>query len=202
MVKWFLLGFLVASVLWLGLLYAQSAGMLEIFGADDEEEVVARADAGDAGVGAVEEPEKKKRRHKRRGKRGKGKAWPASPSYETGEGISGDDLGGPGSQELAMGEAGGQEQLSAAEIDRGIDTVFNGIERCLVLVPSGAPATGKVVLGMHIAASGRVTKVNLKGPKPIVQGESGGCIRRAVKSIRYPAFDGPDMVAHYPIVFE
>ena len=63
-------------------------------------------------------------------------------------------------------------------------------------------ATGKVVLGMHIAPSGRVTRVGLRGPNPIVQGECGGCIRRAVKSIQYPSFDGPEMVAHYPIVFE
>ena len=62
--------------------------------------------------------------------------------------------------------------------------------------------TGKVVLGMHIAPSGKVTKVGLRGPNPIVQGECGGCIRRAVKSIDYPSFDGPEMVAHYPIVFE
>jgi hypothetical protein len=202
MVKWFLLGFLAASVLWLGLVYAQSVGVIEIFGADEDGAVVARASAGDAGVEAAEEPKKKKGKRRRRGRRGEGKVWPAGPSYDTSEGVAGDDLGGPGASDLAMGEAGGQEQLTAAEIDRGIDTVFNGVERCLVLVPAGAPATGKVVLGMHIASSGKVTRVSLKGPKPIVQGESGGCIRRAVKSIRYPAFDGPDMVAHYPIVFE
>ena len=55
---------------------------------------------------------------------------------------------------------------------------------------------------MHIASSGKVTKVNLKGPNVMIRGETGQCFRRTVKSVRYRSFDGPDMIAHYPIVFE
>ena len=125
-----------------------------------------------------------------------------SAAHDMGETTVGDDLGSTGNGELDMSSRGGENQLSAARIDRGIDSVFNGIQRCLVLVPSDMPASGKVVLGMHIASSGRVTKVNLKGPGAIIRGESGACIRRVVKTIDYPAFDGPDMIAHYPIVFD
>jgi hypothetical protein len=197
----FLLGALVASVVWAGLLFAQAGGVIDILGSCDEEAGEA-ADAGAIETAAAEEPEGDPRRKKRKKRRpGRGKR-PAGVAYAAGDGVVGDDIGDVGDQELAMGEAGGQEQLSTAQIDRGIDTVWNGIQRCLVLVPSDLPATGKVVLGMHIAPSGKVTKVGLRGPNPIVQGESGACIRRAVKSIRYPGFDGPEMVAHYPIVFE
>ena len=199
--KQFLLGVLVASVVWVGVLFAQSAGVIDILGAGDDE--VVAVDAGVIETAVAAEPsgdEKKKKKRKQR--RGGKKKRPGGAAYAAGDGRVGDEIGGPGSQELSMGEVGGQEQLSAAEIDRGIDRVWNGIQRCLVLVPSDLPATGKVVLGMHIAPDGRVTRVGLRGPNPIVQGESGGCIRRAVKSIRYPSFDGPEMVAHYPIVFE
>ena len=98
--------------------------------------------------------------------------------------------------------AGGEDQLSSQEIDQGIGRVFRGIERCLVLAPPGAPTTGKVVFGMHIAPNGQVTKVNLKGPNVMIKGDVGACFRRTVKSIRYRSFDGPDMIAHYPVVFD
>lgn len=98
--------------------------------------------------------------------------------------------------------AGGEDQLSSAEIDAGIDRVFNGIQRCLILVPSQAPAVGKVVVGMKIAPSGAVTSVNLSGPNVIIKDDPGSCIRRTVKSIRYRSFKGPEMLVNYPIVFE
>jgi len=197
--KQFLLGLLVASVVWVGVLYAQSAGVLDIFGADNADEIV--VDAGVVETAVIEETEGDEKRKQRKRRRG-GKKKRGGAAYASGGGVAGDEIGETGGQELSMGEAGGQEQLAPAQIDKGIDRVWNGIQRCLVLVPSDLPATGKVVLGMHIAPSGRVTRVGLRGPNPIVQGESGGCIRRAVKSIQYPSFDGPEMVAHYPIVFE
>lgn len=198
----FLLGVLVASVVWVGVLLAQAAGVIDILSEGDDEDEVA-LDAGVVETAVVEESEGDERRNKRGRRRRPGKRpKPGGAAYASGDGVAGDEIGGPASQELSMGEAGGQEQLSAAQIDRGIDRVWNGIQRCLVLVPDDLPATGKVVLGMRIAPSGRVTRVGLKGPNPIVQGEPGACIRRAVKSIEYPSFDGPEMVAHYPIVFE
>jgi hypothetical protein len=198
--KQFLLGVLVASVVWVVVLYAQSTGWIEFFGEDEPVVVVADAGVMETAAAPAPDGDGSKKRKQRRG--GTKKRRPGGAAYAAGEGEVGDNIGGAGAQELAMGEAGGQQQLSPAQIDRGIDTVWNGIQRCLVLVPSDLPATGKIVVGMHIAPSGRVTKVGLRGPNPIVQGACGGCIRRAVESIQYPSFDGPEMVAHYPIVFE
>jgi hypothetical protein len=196
----FLLGFLAASVIWLGLLYAQSAGWLVLFGPDEPDAPATPALV--AGAPPVAEAPAKAAKKPRRSKRKQGQPGATGAAHAVGEGSSGDDLGGAAAQELALQESGGQEQLSAAEIDAGIDRVWNGIQRCLVLIPPGLPATGNVVVGMRIAPSGEVTRANLKGPGPIVQGEAGGCIRRHVQSIRYRAFDGPEMLAHYPIVFE
>ncbi len=203
--KQFATGFFMASTLWLGLLYAQSIGKIELFGLGESDSVDKQVAVLEEEAQPTEKKKKKRRGRKRRSKRGKRQRQSrqmGSVTYEMGNGISGDELGSSGSRELAMGSAGKEEQLSEAEIDRGIDRVFNGIERCLVLVPSEAPATGRVMIGMHISSSGRVTKVNLKGPKVLVGGDSGACIRRTVKSIKYPGFDGPDMIAHYPITFE
>jgi hypothetical protein len=199
--KRFLLGVLVASVVWVGVLFAQAAGVIDVIGPDDPGDEP-DADAGVIETAAAESPDGETKRKKRKKRRPSKPKRPGGAAYADGDGTAGDEIGAGGGHELSMGEAGGQEQLSAAQIDKGIDSVWNGVQRCLVLVPSDLPATGKVVLGMHIAPSGKVTRVGLRGPNPIVQGECGACIRRAVKSIRYPSFDGPEMVARYPIVFE
>ena len=201
--KQFFIGFVVASFLWLGALYAQSAGYIDFFGAGEESDTDRIADVPDAGVDGEDPQGDKGKKSKRKKKHfaGKRKSF-KNAAHDMDETTVGDDLGSTGNGELDMGSSGAEEQLSSTRIDRGIDSVFNGIQRCLVLVPIDVPATGKVVLGMHIASSGRVTKVNLKGPGAIIRGESGTCIRRVVKSIEYPAFDGPDMIAHYPIIFD
>ena len=200
----FLLGFALASALGTAALWAQGTGRLELFTPAGDEVAKITLVASDHSVDKKSDDTRKtgKRRGKRKTRAGGRRDFGDRVEYDTSEGLSGDDLGGPGSRELSMGSEGGEEQLKEAEIDRGIDRVFSGIERCLVLVPAGAPASGKVVVGMKIASTGQVREVNLKGPRTIVSGEAGACIRRIVKSIRYPSFDGPDMVAHYPIVFE
>ena len=201
--KQFIIGFIVASFLWLGALYAQSAGYIDFFGTGEEPDTDRIADVSDAGVGGEDPQDDKGKKSKRKRRRFvKKRKSLKSAAHDMGETTVGDDLGSTGNGELDMGSRGSEDQLSSARIDRGIDSVFNGIQRCLILVPSDMPASGKVVLGMHIASSGRVTKVNLKGPGPIIRGESGACIQHVVKSIDYPAFDGPDMIAHYPIVFD
>ena len=201
--KQFIIGFIVASFLWLGVVYAQSTGYIFFFGAGEESDTDLVADAPDASVDGEDSQVDNKKKSKRRKKRfARKRKSIKSGAHDMGEITVGDDLGSTGNGELDMSSRGGEVQLSSARIDRGIDSVFNGIQRCLVLVPSDMPATGKVVVGMHIASSGRVTRVNLKGPGSIIRGESGACIRRVVKSIEYPAFDGPDMIAHYPIIFD
>ncbi len=212
--KAFITGFSVASLMWVGLLYLQLSGSVDlgsatgITPAQADLEVVADAPTeGDLDAKA----KKPKRRKKRRGRRHKvrtlGQAsYTQAADYDYNEAQVGDDLTRSNNvadaHEVGFGTPGREEQLPHREIDRGIDSVFNGITRCLVLVPAGASTKGKIVVGMNIASSGKVTKVNLKGPNVMVKGESGACLRRTIKSIRYPGFNGPDMVVHYPITFD
>ena len=155
------------------------------------------ADAGapDDDQEADETPGRKKLRKKRRvpGQR---------RSRLTGNALSGDDLGGPGVRELNADQGGGEGQLRQSEVEAGIDEAFSKIRRCLMLVDSEEPVRGRLVLGMRIAGSGSVTKVNLSGPAVVTKSEAGSCIRQAVHGIHYRTFDGPDMVVHYPVTLE
>lgn len=202
--KRFLGGVAVASLAWVGVLYAQSSGAIDPFGffrTVPAEEPAAPPGAKvemPAGEPGQTQGRKARRKPGRRSLPGPAERAP----YDSSDAVSGADLGALEPREVDVGAGGREEQLSGAEIERGVDGVFRGIERCLVLLPPDAPAAGKVVVGMRIAKSGLVTEVNLKGPRPLVDGEPGACIRRVVRSIRYRSFDGPDMVAHYPIMFE
>lgn len=199
--KQFLLGFLVASMLWVGLVYAQSQGMVEVFPSEPLEKVVESAPIESTVDTDVQKPVKKKRRwHKRRTKRTAMGTLGEGLGYERGEGQVGDNLTGTSRQ---VGMDGGKEtQLSNADIESAIDRRFNGIQRCLTLLSADAPTTGKLVIGMGVSSSGRVTKVNLKGPNAMIKGEPGACFRRIIRAMRFPSFSGPEMVIHYPIEFE
>ena len=201
--KHFLAGIVVASLIWGGLFGAQKAGYIDLLGGNAPTEAVeiATPDAPLESEAVKTPKEGKRRRGKRRNRRTSDSPGPGN-HYDTEEGVFGDVLDGPGGKELSMAGAGGEDQLSSQEIDRGIDRVFKGIERCLLALPPDAPAAGKVVFGMNIASSGKVTKVSLKGPKHMISGETGACFQRTVKSIRFRSFDGPDMVAHYPVTFD
>ncbi len=195
--KHFAGGFLAASLVWAGVMWAQASGHIDLFGNSEEmsEEVV--EDAGTVEEEPTEAKVKKKR--KRRGKRRKLDNGSRDRAEGTEE-IVGDDMSAA-DREVSMG-AGGEQQLSSAQIDRGVDSVFRGIERCLVLVPPDESAAGKVIVGMKIAPGGSVSAVNLRGPNSIVKGESGACLRRTIRGIKYSSFDGPEMTTQYPIVFE
>lgn len=197
----FILGFVTASVIWGAALLAQATGLLDFGGNSETADFLSTDTASDTVAGSGDQTKAVKKRIKRRGQKRGEFMKKSGVRYETGVGHIGDDLGMPGARELSMG-AGGEDQLSSAEIDAGIDRVFNGIQRCLILVPNEAPAVGKVVVGMKISPSGAVNGVDLSGPNIIIKGDSGSCIRRAVKSIRFRSFNGPEMFVHYPIVFE
>jgi hypothetical protein len=197
----FVLGFVAASVIWGAALLAHSTGLFDFWAAAETGEVLGTDTDSDTAAELGESTKSLKKRGKLRRQRRDSVRSPRGAGYDTGEGRSGDELGTSGARELSM-NAGGEEQLSSADIDAGIDRVFNGIQRCLILVQNEAPAVGKVVVGMKIAPSGTVTSVNLSGPNVIIKGDCGACIRRAVKSIRYRSFSGPEMIVQYPIVFD
>lgn len=201
--KFFLLGVLLSSFIWFGVLYAQSRGLVTIFEVPEvtpPEEPVTLAEADvDTETAA---PEKKKRIKKRRRPR-RSAQTPVQPDlgYEQGDGQAGDDLTA-GTRSVSASAGGDEGQLSNAEIESAIDQRFNGIQRCLTLMPPDAPTAGRLVIGMNISGAGRVVAVNLKGPNAMIKGEPGACFRRIVSAMRFRQFNGPDMIVHYPIIFE
>ena len=178
--KQFLFGFLAASVLW-------GVGIF-VFHPDafKQTEEVAAAPVVEAPVEQVTKNSKTKR-GKRRGMRRRGH-------------VGDDDLGENGPRELNAGSAGGEAQLTNTQIESVFDANFSKIRRCLVLVEEDV--SGKIVFGLRIDPTGRVSRANLRGPSAVTKGEAGSCMRMASKKMKFPAFDGPPMVAHYPITLE
>jgi hypothetical protein len=197
--KPFLSGFLAALVIGVGLLWAQGHGYLELFAKEQEPAAIAPAPAPPPSEPAPASREKKGKRGRRRARAAAAAA--VAKGFEDGDGVAGDDLG-QGARALDGASRGGEEQLSNAQIERGIDRIFGGIERCLVLMPPDAPSSGRVVIGMGIASGGAVTRVNLSGTKAMITGECGACIQRLVRSLRFPPFDGPEMIVRYPVSFD
>lgn len=113
--------------------------------------------------------------------------------------LAGDSLGENETRGVDMVGNSGEQQLTDNEIEQGIDSVFGQIKRCLFLAADDELIKGRVVLGMRIEGTGRVTRLNLRGPIPVVRGEAGSCLRKTVKGIQYRSFNGPPMVVHYPI---
>ncbi|MGD8859653.1 MAG: hypothetical protein PVI30_06565 [Myxococcales bacterium] len=188
----FLAGFVVASLLSGGFLYAYKQGLINV-----DLEPVGDEEIADAGV-EDETPatdKKKRRKRKWKGKRKKKRRL-------RGEATTGDDLGGPDTRHLDPTAGGGEEQLRGSEIEAGFDSVMPKIRRCLMLVADDEPVTGRIVFGARISGSGRVTAVNLKGPSAITRTEAGACMRRAAKGIDFRAFNGPDMLVHFPLTLE
>lgn len=186
----FLLGFVVASMLWGGGLYAYSEGLILA-----EEPEVAEP-APEVAEVTEEKPTKKRRRSKRRNRRRRAQGdnvdWQANAR-------SGDSLGENEARQLDLDGPGGEQQLSGAQVERGVDGVFNKIRRCFVLAAGEDMVTGTLRIGFRIEPTGSVSRVNLSGPRAVSTGEAGDCIRTAAKSARFDSFDGPPMVAHYPV---
>jgi len=191
----FLAGFLAASALWGGFLYAYTQGLLNI---DLEPRSAEDADAGVEELPLESEETTKKGKRKRRGKRNKN----GTTRRYSGESLSGDDLGGPDDRHMDPTAAGGEEQLRGSEIEQGFDSVFPKVRRCLLLLADDEPVTGKLIFGMRISGAGRVERVNLKGPSAITKTEAGDCMRKAARSIQFRSFNGPDMLVHFPMTLE
>lgn len=191
----FLAGFFLATLVWGGLFYAQLAGIITVHLPG------LSASEPDAGVGEAEELAEEDGRKQRKRPKKRRKPGERKRRYR-GVATTGDDLGGPGVRELNAAENGGEEQLRNSEVEAGFDQAFPKIRRCLMLAASEDPITGRIVFGMRIEGSGRVTKVNLKGPAAITRTEAGDCMRKAARGIQYRSFNGPDMVVHYPFTLE
>jgi hypothetical protein len=82
-------------------------------------------------------------RDRRRRRRARAEGSPAAEPTPRGEATTG-DLGEDAPRVLDMGEAGGEQQLSAAQIESTFDSGMGRIRRCLVLMArSGSGPTGR-----------------------------------------------------------
>ena len=181
-------------MVWGGLLFAHSRGIVDL-GLDPVEEE-AEGDASTAYAVVPEESGPSRR------KRGRARAGARKERRYSGEATSGDDLGDPELRNLEAAQAGGEEQLLGSEIERGFDSVFPQVRRCLMLAAGEEPVTGKIVFGLRITGAGGVERVNLQGPAAITQSEAGDCLRKAAREIRFRRFNGPDMLVHYPLTLQ
>lgn len=194
----FFLGFGAATVLWL------VGGAVLVLGLGwgppapepppEPDEVV---------VAVTEDPaEPPTKRRRRRRTAGSTASDDGSREAPTGSATTGDDLR-EGEMRTIDGEGtGGEAQLTGAQIDAGFDSAMPRIRRCFVLAAGDEPVTGRLTFGLRIRGSGEVTAVNLSGPAAATTGECGDCLRAAARGIRFASFDGPEMVARYPITLE
>jgi hypothetical protein len=198
-VKGFAAGFGTASVLWgIGVGVALFGGFAAEPSAAPEVAAPAAEVAPDAGAPAPVG-------RRRRGVRRAGEDGPRNGASTAAGGddvVTGDALAAPGTRTLDVGASGGEAQLSDAQIERAFDSALPRVRRCLLLVADDAPVTGRLVFGLQIAGSGRVSAVNLSGPRAVVGGEAGDCLREAARGIAFPSFDGPTLTARYPLTLE
>lgn len=138
----------------------------------------------------------------RRRRRRSGASEAGGDEVPTGEATIGDDLR-EGEMRTIDGEGtGGEAQLSGSQIESAFDGAMGRIRRCFLLSPGDEPITGTLTFGLRIAGTGRVSAVNLSGPRALTSGEPGDCLRDAARGIAFPAFDGPEMLVRFPITLE
>jgi hypothetical protein len=194
----YLSGFALASLLWGGFLVAYKQGLIPISLEPDAPQQEVTAPDND------EEPDTADKAGRPRRKRSLAPKQRRSPSGQVDDrdSLSGDDLNENAARNVDMHSGGGEEQLRGTEIEKGFDGAFSQIRRCLVLAASDEPAHGKLTFGLRISGQGKVTAVNLSGPSSVSQGECGACLRKAATSMQFRAFNGPDMVVHYPVTLD
>lgn len=190
----FLAGFATASLLSVGFWVAYSKGLVPL-DLEPQSEIEAPLEVSPDDTAEDADPKRRKRQAGRSRRAGQRQRY-------AGSATTGDDLGDPLARELDPTQGGGEEQLLGSEIEKGFDSVFPQVRRCLMLAADDEPVTGKIVFGLRIASSGAVTRVNLQGPGAITQSEAGGCLRKAASGIRFRSFEGPDMLVHYPLTLE
>ena len=189
----------MASVLWGAFLFSYKQGWIDI----SLEPEAPPADAASVNDSSQDdEPGKPARPRKKRSGTNAAANAPKKPRSPGGNSLVGDDLGENDTRNLNVGQNGGEEQLRNTEIEQGFDGIMPQVKRCLILASEDEPATGKLLFGLRISGAGKVTAVNLSGPSSVTRGDSGACLRKAAQGMHFRTFNGPDMVAHFPITLE
>ncbi len=155
---------------------------------------------------AEEEAPSEPRRRRRRAARPEERVA-SGPSGPSGEALTrvtttGDDLREGDPRVIDGAAQGGEAQLSPRQIESVFDGAMPRIRRCLVLAAGDELVRGRLVFGLRIRGTGEVSAVSLTGPAAVTTGEAGECLRGLVRATRFPSFDGPEMLARYPIVLE
>lgn len=189
-------GFAVSSILWAAL--GAYLALVEGFAPPAEPLPAPLTEAPALDEEPAEEEARPRRRRRRRHRRSRA----PQGSTPTGVATTGDDLGENEMRTLDLGSAGGEQQLSSAQVEAGFDAAMGRIRRCLVLMEGDDPVTGRLTFGLRIAGSGTVQRVQLSGPRAATTGEAGACLRSAARQIRFDTFDGPDTFVRYPITLE
>lgn len=192
----FLAGFAVATLLWGGI-----AAVYLLGGLGREPEATLAAERPDGSVDAGPDATPRGRR-RRAGRRRPGGAAGRRAAGPTGEATTGDDLDDSEPREVDLGAEGGEQQLSSAQVDEAFGQAMPRVRRCVLLAPEDAAIRGRVVFGLRIRGNGQVGGVRLSGPAALTTGEAGACMQAAARAVRFPSFDGPDMVVSYPVTFD
>lgn len=163
-----------------------------------------------AAAPAEESTARGKGRRRRPGRRGAGTGGdgdgagsPTADERERAEDWNGsDDIDLP-PQEIDM-EHGGERQLSNTVIESTMGKSFGSIRRCIMLAQSDreTPVRGRMKIGMRIRPTGEVGAVKVTPPGALASSDLGPCVRSVVGRIRFPRFDGRDMVVTYPVTLE
>ena len=83
-------------------------------------------------------------------------------------------------------------------IDKHLDEITYCYESALIANPS---IMGKMVFEWKILLSGRVGEVKIKSSS-INSSEIHSCIKRAIKSWRFPNPQGAEVIVSYPFIFD
>ncbi len=193
----FVLGFVVASVLWLG---AGAAMHLALgWGPPAIEEDLVEVEIAEV---EVEDDAEETPRRRRRGSRTRGSAATRGDDVPTGEATIGDDLREGEMRTIDGAGSGGEEQLSGAQVEHAFDGAMGRVRRCFLLTPGDEPVRGTLTFGLRIAGTGHVTAVNLSGPRALTAGEPGDCLREAARAIAFPSFDAGSLSDHPRVTLE
>jgi hypothetical protein len=189
-------GFAVASLVWMAV--GAALVLFADFGPPPEAPPPDPAPVAAPEPIEEEEPSPTTRRRRPRTSNRRDSEREATPS---GEATTG-DLGEDAPRTLDMGAESGERQLSSAQIESTFDAGMGRIRRCLVLMAGDDPVSGRLTFALRIGSDGQVRNVQLSGPAAATTGEAGDCLRTAARGLRFPSFDGPEMVVRYPLDLE
>lgn len=107
------------------------------------------------------------------------------------------------SQEVDM-NSDSDGQLSNGQIESTMGRHWSAIRRCIAIaqVDRETPVRGRMSIGLRIHGTGEVAAVKVSPPGPLASTDLGPCVRSVVGRIRFPRFDGRDMVVTYPVALQ